>query len=273
MSETTRRRALLALFEGLACLATVFCMLFAALGLTLWHGQYLVACMDRTGYPARVADGLRASCETYARAYGLPASGLTAGWDEALVRQELLRSVDETFHLVQPARATPFDDGATGQLPEQAARELASLWTQAVSTPFSNLLNILLQYSRASALPITLFLAVGAGSLALLFRASPGPRSLGGLVLQVGRATALCAPVLPGALALLCARMDWLPPQSLAADLFRQWVTGFFVCWAVCLLAAAAAWAALGRSLRRPPAPALRFRRGRLERGGGHGEG
>ena len=42
MTDESRRRALLALFEGLACLATVFCALFAALGLTLWRAPYLV---------------------------------------------------------------------------------------------------------------------------------------------------------------------------------------------------------------------------------------
>ena len=35
MTDESRRRALLALFEGLACLATVFCALFAALVLAL----------------------------------------------------------------------------------------------------------------------------------------------------------------------------------------------------------------------------------------------
>lgn len=266
MTDESRRRALLALFEGLACLATVFCALFAALGLTLWRAPYLVGCMDRAGYPARVVQGLRTSCLTYAREYQLTPASLTDSWDEALVRRELIRSVDETYHAVQPARPTPFDSLVEDELLGQVGRELAALWTRAVSTPFSNLLNILLQYSRASALPVTLFLGLGAGSLAMLYRASRDRRQLGGCAATLGRAAALCAPVLPAALALLCARLDWLPPESLAAGLFRQWVVGFFVCWGLCLLAAAAGWAALGVALRRPEAPALRVRHGKLER-------
>lgn len=271
MPDTMRRRALLVLFEGLACLATVFCALFAALGLTLWRAHYLVSCMDRTGYPAQIVQGLRVSCVTYAQEYDLTLSSLTGSWNEALVRRELIRSVDETYHQVRPARPTPFDSIVENPDIGQVGRELVALWSAAVGTPFSNLLNILLQYSRASAVPITLFLGVGAGSLAMLFRASRDRRQLGGCAAEVGRAVTLCAPVLPGALALVCARLDWLPEQSPAAALFSAWSTGFFVCWALCLLAAAACWAALGFALRRPAAPSLRFRHGRLEQNGGMG--
>lgn len=249
----TRNQTLSGLFKALACLAVVLCTLFAALGLTLWRAQYLVHCMDRAGYPARVANALQRSCETYAAAYGLPADALTGGWDEALVRRELIRSTDETFHLVRPARPTPFDEltGDGQALPSEVAAELAALWGAAVRTPFSNLLNILLQYSRASAWPVTLFLGLGAASLAMVYRVSRTRQELGGHAADLSRTAALCAPVLPGALALACARLDWLPADSLAADLFAGWAAGFFLCWGLCLLAAAAAFALLAARLRR----------------------
>lgn len=234
------------LFQFLFCLGTLFLCLFLAMVLTLWSAPYLVFWADRTGYPDALSQGMRTSCAAYAAAYGLPEKALLECWDTELLRQELVRSVDETFHEMKPGRSSPFDslseEGAFASSdPEKVSavcRELSSLWHKAVQTPFSNLLNLLMQYYRIAPGLVCLFLALSLGSLAMLYSISTSLRALAASLLPAAQSILLCGLLIPAAAALFWSRWSWVPAESLARPLFHWWSAGFFLCWALLTLAA-----------------------------------
>lgn len=251
------------LFQFLFCLGTLFLCLFLAMFLTLWSAPYLVFWIDRTAYPDSLSQGMHISCTAYADAYGLQEEPLLECWDTELLRQELVRSTDETFHQLRPGRATPFDslvENDTFFSSEQGdasavCQELSSLWHKAVQTPFSNLLNLLMQYRRIAPGLVCLFLLLSLGSLAMLYAISANLRALATSLLPTAQALLLCGLLVPAAAAFFWSRWNWVPAESLAHTLFRCWSTGFFLCWALITLAAGVFCLLLGARWNRASSP------------------
>lgn len=259
------------LFQLLFCFGALFLCLLAALAITLWRAPYLVFWMDRTGYPEALHQGMRTSCIAYADAYGLPREPLLDCWDESLLRQELIRSVDETFHQLGPGRDSPFDDLAeslaqqTGSsradvigASSSACHNLAALWHKAVQPPFANLLNLLMQYRRISPGLVCLFVLLVLGSLAMLYSMSESWRALASSLLPMARCLLLCGVLVPILAALIWSRWSWVPTESLALHLFRRWSAGFFGCWVLITLASGAGCLLLGARFHRLSRPAQR---------------
>lgn len=232
------------LFQFLFCFGGLFLCLFTALALTLWSPPYLVFWIDHTDYPTTLSQGMRTSCISYSESYGLSQNILIDCWNESLLRQELILSVDETYHQLGPARSSPFDDLSeslakqTG-LPrasvistcDAACRDLSALWHKAVQAPFANLLNLMMQYRRIAPGLTCLFFLLVLGSLAMLYSMCENPRMLAASLLPAAKTFLLCGLPLPLLCALLWSRWEWVPCESLAYNLFRCWTTGFFVCW------------------------------------------
>lgn len=251
------------LFQFLFCLGTLFLCLFLAMFLTLWSVPYLVFWIDRTDYPDSLSQGLRISCIAYAEAYELPEAPLLECWDTELLRQELVRSVDETFHQIGPGRSTPFDrlaeqgvfSSADQEKASAACQELSALWHKAIQTPFSNLLNLFMQYRRIAPGLMCLFLPLALGSLAMLYATSANLRALATCLLPASQTLLLCGVLIPAASAFLWSRWSWVPAESLASTLFRCWSTGFFFCWALITLSAGLFCLLLGAHWNRVSSP------------------
>lgn len=257
------------LFQFLFCLGLLFLCLLAALALTLWRAPYLIFWMDRTDYPEALNQGMRTSCIAYADAYDLPQAPLLDCWDQSLLRQELIRSVDETFHQLGPGRSSPFDDLAESIAQQtgvpradvigacnSACNDLAALWHKAVQPPFANLLNLLMQYRRISPGLVCLFLVLVLGSLAMLYSMSENWRALAASLLPIAKCLLLCGLLIPLLAALLWSRWNWVPTENLALHVFRGWSVGFFVCWVLLTLAAGLGCLVLGTHLHRLGRPA-----------------